>query len=77
MLAMAWQATAIFRVFFRVIELYTSYFFSIPDNRPATAFYRERRHSDAPRGTMPTSCCDGSGTILRIPVGLDVLHIFH
>ena len=36
----------------------------MPDNRPATAFYRERRHSDAPRGTMPTSCCDGSGTIL-------------
>jgi hypothetical protein len=41
-----------------------SYFFSIPDNRPATAFHREHRRSDAPRGTMPTSCCDGSGTIL-------------
>jgi hypothetical protein len=36
----------------------------MPDYRPATAFYRERRHSEAPRGMMPTSCHDGSGTIL-------------
>ena len=36
----------------------------MPDYRPATAFYRERRHSEAPRGMMPTSCRDGSGTIL-------------
>ena len=36
----------------------------MPDNRPATAFYRERRHSEAPRSIMPTSCHDGSGTIL-------------
>ena len=42
----------------------TSYFFPMPDNRPATAFYRERRHSEAPRSIMPTSCHDGSGTIL-------------
>ena len=41
-----------------------SYFFPMPANRPATAFYRERRHSEAPRGMMPTSCHDGSGTIL-------------
>ena len=43
----------------------------MPDNRPATAFYRERRHSEAPRGMMPTSCHDGSGTILS---RLDEVH---
>ena len=48
----------------KIYFILTSYFFPIPDNRPATAFYRERRHSEAPRGIMPTSCHDGSGTIL-------------
>ena len=40
-----------------------SYFFRTPDNRPATAFYREHCHSEAPR-RRHNPCHDGSGTIL-------------